>query len=596
MHSLVVKLWAAMLAVSLAVLLFLSYLFPAFFASYYFDLRARELVREGEALARIYAEPSAAPEEPHLGRLEDLLATHILLLDERGRVQGRSPGMGMMGHGHRGGNHMGGNGHVFLTDQDLERLRQGETITSRDRHHHQMTGPEEEMLGAAIPLMDPGDGFRGAILLMTPLAPLDETVGAVRQLLLYGAGLAALVAAGAAFFVARVLTRPLAQMSRAARSMADGDFDQQVPVTSRDELGQMGEAMNLLARRLAQTLGNLSREKEQLQSILNSMSDGVVTFASSGDLLLANPRAREILGPDPASLMENPDFAALIQPVLERGEEAAGLLSWGSSQVRVQLAPLGQSHRGPAGAVALLVDVTREQDLERLRREFLASVSHELRTPLSYLQGYGEALQDGVARDRAQEEQYLSVMLEETHRLRRLVEDLMDLAHMEEGHLELELEPLDLGQLLSGMMERVEHRAREKGIALALDLPGQTLQVTGDTRRLQQVVLNLLDNALRHTPAGGRVEVSFAPEEEGVGITVADSGPGIPEAELERIFQRFHKADPARTRTQAGTGLGLAIARQIIAAHGGCLWAENRPGGGAALRLVLPAPGEKTEK
>lgn len=226
---------------------------------------------------------------------------------------------------------------------------------------------------------------------------------------------------------------------------------------------------------------------------------------------------------------------------------------------------------------------------DKNRREFVANVSHELRTPLTIIQGYAEAVQDGLARAEGREEEYLAHILEEVGRLRRLVDDLLDLSRMEAGQVRMVRGPVDLAALARRVKERFLSVAEEKGITLSYTGAENLPPATGDPDRLEQVLINLVDNAVRHTPSGGEVVLEAGCGPEGVFVKVGDSGPGIPEDELPRIWERFYKADRARQRTGAGSGLGLAIARQIVELHGGRIWAENRPEGkGAVFAFVLP--------
>ncbi len=225
---------------------------------------------------------------------------------------------------------------------------------------------------------------------------------------------------------------------------------------------------------------------------------------------------------------------------------------------------------------------------DRNRREFVANVSHELRTPLTIIQGYAEAIQDGLAREAGREEEYLRNILEETARLRRLVDDLLDLRQMEAGQVRIKKEPVDLGPIIRRVTDRFAPVAQEKGVALARSGEENLLPVSGDADRLEQVLINLVDNAVRYTPAGGKITIAAQGEPDCVRVTVRDTGPGIPENELPLIWERFYKADKARQRAGAGSGLGLAIARQIVALHGGAIEVQSRPGEGTSFTFTLP--------
>lgn len=277
-----------------------------------------------------------------------------------------------------------------------------------------------------------------------------------------------------------------------------------------------------------------------------------------------------------------------VRPIVAM-EEAARAIAAGELGIQVQL-----QRSDELGALAGAINEMSAAlaGHEQRRREFLANVAHELRTPLSYLQGYSQALAEGMVEDDLERERYVRILHEEARRLGRLVEDLMDLAEMDEGSARLEPRLLPVTDTVAQAVATLRPRADSKGVTLTVAVePG--LAVVADPDRLQQVLINLLDNALRHSPAGGQVTVTAqvsTTEPDMVQLTVADTGPGFPPAEAERVFERFHKVD--RSRHEGGRGLGLAIVRSIVRAHGGQVWAESSPGQGARFHVLLPSPPE----
>jgi len=273
----------------------------------------------------------------------------------------------------------------------------------------------------------------------------------------------------------------------------------------------------------------------------------------------------------------------LVQPLWQM-EQATQAMARGDYQARVPLTGSDEIGRLAAAINTLAASLQR---YDRTRREFLANVAHELRTPLSYLRGYSQALAEGMVQDEEDRRRYLQIIQEESARLARLVDDLMDLAAMEEGgRAVLRLAPLDPAVPIAQAVGALQPSAQAKGVHLALSLPPQLPQVLADGARVQQVVLNLLDNALRHTPSGGTVTVAATADGRQVRVTVSDTGPGIPPEELEAIWDRFHKVD--RSRSGGGRGLGLAIVRSIVRAHGGDVGAVSSPGGGSTFWFTVP--------
>lgn len=240
------------------------------------------------------------------------------------------------------------------------------------------------------------------------------------------------------------------------------------------------------------------------------------------------------------------------------------------------------------GAVAVLRDVTEERRMDKLRKDFVANVSHELRTPLSMLQGYSEALVDGVASSPEDQKEIAQVIHDESLRMGRLVRELLDLARMESGHIRLEPSKVDIPDLVLRVGRKFNTIAKEQGIRLNVEVPNQLPVAWWDEDKVEQVLTNLTDNAIRHTQEGGEVKLTVVDEENEIQLTVEDTGSGIPEEDLPFIFERFYKADKARTRGQSGTGLGLAIVKHIVEAHGGSVNVRSKEGEGTRFQVQMP--------
>jgi two-component system phosphate regulon sensor histidine kinase PhoR len=238
--------------------------------------------------------------------------------------------------------------------------------------------------------------------------------------------------------------------------------------------------------------------------------------------------------------------------------------------------------------VIVLHDITALRKLERIRRDFVANVSHEFRTPLTAIQGFAETLLAGAVNDPQNRDRFLGIILEHARRLARLTEDLLKLSQMDAERLELELRPVSVSQLVESCYETARRRAAEKELNLSLDLPERLPDVSGDARRLQEVLQNLLDNAIQYTLPGGKIVLSAEANNEEVIFTVADTGIGIPQADQPRIFERFYRVDVARSREAGGTGLGLAIAKHLIEGHGGRIWVESEVGVGSKFHVSVP--------
>jgi len=425
-----------------------------------------------------------------------------------------------------------------------------------------------------------------------------------------------------AFFLSTRITRPLLQLKAGTDAITRGDYTTRVPVPSSDEIGELARAYNHMAEWLERSIRDLRHEKELLSGILRSMTDAVVTFDAEGRVLLANPPGESLIeqwnalddedgGPDGVAGVARSVEAEggrergrrlpqpLAQPfrtAVDERREVHAKLHVRNEVFSVVVTPLsGDGENAVRGAVAVLRDVTEEYRLDRLRKDFVANVSHELRTPLSMLQGYSEALLDDIASTPEERREIARIIYDESVRMGRLVRDLLDLARMESGHMDFRFAPTDLRLMLDRVWRKFAVYGKEHGVSVELDMPADeplTLE-EADEDRLEQVLTNLLDNALRHTPSGKRIRISAAREESAAGtyvrVSVADEGQGIAAEDLPFIFERFYKADKARTRSSGGgTGLGLAIARQIVEAHGGRIDVESTVGQGSTFSILLP--------
>jgi two-component system sensor histidine kinase ResE len=471
----------------------------------------------------------------------------------------------------------------------------GETVRRWAYH----PGFDAHLVYVGLPVRRAGQ-IRGAVLVYAPLQPIREAVAAAQGIVVRSGGMAVLLASLLALVASRQFARPLAAMEGAARDMARGDFARRLPVTRDDELGTLARTLNHLADELSSRMGELSAQRDQLAKVLASLSEAVLTADRSGNIVNANHRAEQALGKRPARVEELP---AAIQDLYRTalagqpaGPEEVLLLE---RYYLVQVTPVREVEAEVSGAVGVLRDVTPARKQEEVRREFLANVSHELATPLTYLQGYGEALLDEIraaGMGGGPAERHGIILVEETERLRRLVRDLLDLARMEEGAGRLNLHPVDLASLLRRVAEVVRPLALQRGIELELETPPVPAALA-DADRVEQVLHNLVDNALRHTPAGGRVCLSLGRRDIHVEVAVSDTGRGIAADDLERVWDRFYKTDKARTRGEGGYGLGLAIARRIVEAHGGWVEVVSREGAGSRFAFgLLPATHEACDR
>jgi two-component system phosphate regulon sensor histidine kinase PhoR len=414
--------------------------------------------------------------------------------------------------------------------------------------------------------------------------------------LLAGAAAAAILAAA----VARRLHRAVGEMTDSARRLAGGDYSARVRDLPGGSLGRLGATINDLAARVQETVGELSRDKAQLSAVLDQMTEAVVAVDAAGSVLVVNPALSRLLVIDAEAArgrryietLRHNGIVGLLGAVLRGAKPLAQEVRLFAPEELVfdaHAAPLMQDGR-VAGALLVLHDITRLRRLEQVRRDFVANVSHELRTPLSSIKGYAETLLAGAIDDPENRLDFVRTIEEHANRLTKLVDDLLDLSAIESGHRAPRLSTVDLTAVLAETAHGFAPIAEERRVKLEVAEPPPGLpRAMADPDQLRQILANLLDNALKYTETGGAVAVSAEAWKDGVRVTVRDTGVGIPEADLPRVFERFYRVDKARSREAGGTGLGLSIVKHLVEAQGGEVSVESRQPGGSAFRFTLRA-------
>lgn len=432
-----------------------------------------------------------------------------------------------------------------------------------------------------------GPAGLAVVRVSTTLAAVDAQVDAVQRAVAF-AGLAAVLAAGAlAWLVSREVAKPLVALGDAARAIAEGRApafpDARVP-----EVAEHIVALRAMHRQLDQRFADLVREREETTALIETMADGVVAADARGAIVMLNGAARRLLGygprdafPAPAELFHDKGARDLVAAVLGGRDAGPRELERGGRTLLVSGRALPNG-----GALLVLRDVTELRHLESVRRDFVANVSHELKTPLTSIVGYAETLATEAAGD-TQTERFARTILNNARRMQRLVDDLLDLSRIESGRWQPDVERVDVRGLAGDVWAAFADRARERRIQFTA-ASGDGHHVMADADALRQVLTNLFDNALRHTPPGGRIGVALEASPGGVTVAVTDTGSGIAPEHLPRIFERFYRADPGRSREEGGTGLGLAIVKHLVEAHGGHVEARSTLGQGTTIRMFFP--------
>jgi two-component system phosphate regulon sensor histidine kinase PhoR len=443
----------------------------------------------------------------------------------------------------------------------------------------------EDLLYVALPLTD-GDRVVGAVRLSLPLKDVRHLTRHLRIRIASIVVLLAAISLLGAFLLARHLADPMRSLSAASHRLAEGKFETRLFFKRRDELQDLADGFNAMASRLESLFRESALKTEELRHVLDSIRDGLLAVDASGNLILANPvfcalaGRNDLLGRPYWEALRDPAFTDLVRVNLKARSRGDAEVTLGDRTFRCGAAPLEEGD----GLVVLLHDITQARRLEAIKRDFVVNVSHELRTPLTAISGFVETLEDGA--DESQR-RYIEIIKKHTQRLVAIVQDLLTLSELEERGFQLRREPVRFKTLVEGCAKIFEPRLKEKGLDLRIVISEALPEVIADPFKLEQVFINLIDNAVKYTERGG-ITVGAEPEGNRVCVKVSDTGIGIPKEHLPRIFERFYVVDKSRSRQNAGTGLGLSIVKHIVQLHGGTVTVESAPGRGTTFTILFP--------
>lgn len=435
------------------------------------------------------------------------------------------------------------------------------------------------------------------VRIAVPLVEVNESRAQIQRLIWLTTGLGFVLAVLIGFFSSRIMTRRLAEMTAAARNIACGDLSQKIIPAGNDELTDLGIALNQMSSDCNNYLAEITRERDELQAILNSMVEGVMVTDRSGRIVLINHSLQNIfklnqplVGKLASEVFRDAQLLTALERALAKKEgvvETIEMINPGRKSLEIHISILG-SKAQPTGAVLVFHDITRLKQLENIRRDFVANVSHELRSPLTAIKGYVETLLENGKLKREKSEEFLQIVLRHADRMSKLVEDLLLLSKLESMESDVGATEINLRELILRVVENFKNQLEKEEIELSLNLAGNLSKIRGAVSEIETVIENLLDNAIKYGARGKFLAISAKELNGEIQLEVEDHGMGIPVDDQPRIFERFYRVDKGRSRALGGTGLGLSIVKHIVQRHGGRVWVESELGKGARFIVTFP--------
>jgi len=444
---------------------------------------------------------------------------------------------------------------------------------------------KEEMLYVALPIEQSGYTL-GVLRVSLFLKDINRLLGSLKINIIYSALIIALISLLCALIFARSLSKPIRELSSASRKVASGDFNARVFLKRRDELKELADSFNYMTEQIRTLFTQLSHQKEELNSIISSIQEGLLVFDRNGKIVLSNEsfkkfiQCSEIEGKFYWEALREPQFGELIKKVRKDKKNYVEELIVNDKVFLCSTTFLSTREE----VVVILYDITEMKNVEKIKKDFVVNVSHELRTPLTAIKGFVETLEEGIDE---KNRRYVDIIRRHTDRLINIVKDLLLLSQLEEKGTTLELEEVDLGNLIERILKIFEPRMREKNLKRELKIKDDLPLIKADSFKLEQALINLLDNAINYTERG-IITISLKHRDHQVVIEVQDTGIGIPDEHIPRIFERFYVADKSRSKMLGGTGLGLSIVKHIVLLHNGAIDVKSTPGEGTTFSITLP--------
>ena len=491
----------------------------------------------------------------------------------------------------------GDTGEILATSDDdagstLEEVTPNLLIALNEKREGNESDLTASYMDLALPIQRGDTDY--IIYILDQRSTVRELNSELFQLIIEALAFGLVISVLLSFLLSRAMVNPIRALTRGAQRVAEGDFGHEIRAESHDEIGVLTHAFNAMSRQLQATLQEVESERTKLSTLFLHMTDGVVAFNQSGEVIHSNPAAEEMLSlaiPVGGDVTYGDLFQDIVplESVLATDQDCLESETvWGERILLLLLAPFNREKE--VGVLVVVHDVTQQVKNETMRKEFVANVSHELRTPITNIRS-AETLTENPDLPAETRERFLGVILSESDRMTHIVQDLLTLSRFDSGHSPLHLLSFPFAALLEECRQAMGLEAQRRGHTLLLEGTEHLPEIVADRERISQVIMNILSNAIKYTPDGGRIVMSAGADRDTVWLEVADNGIGIPPEDRERIFERFYRVDKARSRESGGTGLGLSIAQEIIRQHQGSLTLVDRPGPGTTLRMVLRREG-----
>lgn len=490
----------------------------------------------------------------------------------------------------------GTTGNVIYTSDEAKSRNMDITdnvITAMSGRIGNETSPNKAYMDYAVPIMEE-DACKYIVYIRDTKEELQSVTQNVLAIVLQAVLVSVITAIIIGYLLSRTITAPIIKLTQKAERLAEGNFDSMEESEADDEIGKLTNTFRSMAYTLNETIDEVNSEKTKIETLLENMTDGILAFNLDGSLIHINPEAENLIkgsgDTDFNSLFKNLQADITMGDLLyiKHDKPIERQIQYNNRYIKLTFAPFSIDNK-IGGVLVVLHDITKQEKLELSRREFVADVSHELRTPLATVKSYAETLMDSGVEDAELKHKFLSVIVRETDRMTRIVKDLLTLSRLDEGAEGAKnLETIDVKAFLNNIVESMFINAKNKNQTITYKIENNVPMITTESDKLEQVIVNILSNAIKYTPEGGHIKVISGALYSEIFIKIIDDGIGIPKENLSRIFERFYRVDKARSRETGGTGLGLAIAKQIIENLGGAITINSEYGKGTEVIISIP--------